>query len=637
MSVIYGIFASEGESPLSSTLSAWGDAMSPHAPDGTFVRVQGRVGMGFQARYTHKRSYLEIQPATDRFGNMLTLDGRIDNHLALAEELDVTDRDTGDSQIVLDGFARWGEGCFARLHGDWALALWSAANQTLYLARDHAGTRTLYFCKRDNGILWSTYLDTFFAENRTYRLSVDFAKAYLSGRPTNNLTPYEDIEVVPAAHYIRIARSRLCCISHWNPLPKETLRYSSDEQYEEQFRSLFGQAVQRRVEDRIHPVIAQLSGGMDSSSIVCMADQVTPLGSIETLSYYDDAEPNWNERPYFTVVEQQRKHTGLHVETPFADRDFEPVPDDLGVARWPGATGSVAKQTASIDKLLQQGDYRSIVSGLGGDELLGGVPSPSPELADYLVSGHWSRLLSQGTQWGLVSRVPLHSLLRGALVFAIRAYDGRGYQGQGVPPWMLPSRRNTTSVRSQKSSFWERIQCSPSAVANGFMWNNLLETLPSNRAFPGTRYEYLFPYLDKDLVDFLLRVPPERLLQPGRRRYLMRRALRGIVPNEILERRRKAYAIRGPLRALQQASDSLERLMQRSHLAEMGVIDVAEFTRCLRAVARGATTQSWPSLTQTALYEVWLQELDGDCLCRNAGAPLVRSGGIFSSLVPSRD
>jgi asparagine synthase (glutamine-hydrolysing) len=635
MSVIYGILTSNEERLEPSTLSGMGDATARHALDGVFVCTQDGIGMGFQATHTHKRSLIEIQPTSNEFGDMLALDGRIDNHLSLAEELGLPARDVADSQVVLAAFARWGERFFERLHGDWALALWSQSDQALYLARDHAGTRSLYFHEDQGIIRWSTYLDSFFTREHSHGLSMEFVRAYLVGGHTENLTPYSGIEAVPPAHYLRYRKSQWTCVAHWTPLAKDTIQYVSSGQYEEHFLHLFSQAVERRVSDRAHPVIAELSGGMDSSSIVCVADRLTPAGELQTISYYDDAEPNWNERPYFSAVERQRKRTGLHVEISFARRGFDVVPPGFGINFWPGLTGSLAKHRTTVDAMLQGGGYRSILSGLGGDELLGGVPSPLPELADHLVTGHWGRFVSQGLRWSLVNRSPLLWKLRDASVFAAKCYGSRPYDKSKGAPWICSGEQNGAGRRSIELSVWQRLKSRPSMIANWFMWGSLLETLPSNRAYAGARYEYLYPYLDRDLVDFLLRVPPDRLLQPQRRRYLMRRALRGIVPEEILERRRKAYAIRGPLLGLQQSGKSLGDLMRESRLAAMGVIDPVIYSRCLKGIVDGSTTDGWAALVQTAMYELWLRSSE-DCDTRHAGVRWPMKQLEISSLVPSR-
>jgi asparagine synthase (glutamine-hydrolysing) len=85
-----------------------------------------------------ERGVFEKKPGSD-------IDGRLDNYRELAQLLELEAHNLSDSQILLAAFDRWGEQCFSRFVGDWALALWSLKDESLYLARDHAGTRSLYF------------------------------------------------------------------------------------------------------------------------------------------------------------------------------------------------------------------------------------------------------------------------------------------------------------------------------------------------------------------------------------------------------------------------------------------------------------------------------------------------------------
>jgi asparagine synthase (glutamine-hydrolysing) len=167
MGIIFGIAKAAGQRVEKSELLEYAQATEKHALDGTVVSTQGQIGMGFQPYYTHQRSNLEALPLIDTQGNILSFDGRLDNHVELHGLLQFRETDVSDSQIVLKAFERWGEDCFSKLVGDWAIALWSHSERTLYLARDHAGTRTLYFGHSEKCILWSTYLETFFTSGRT--------------------------------------------------------------------------------------------------------------------------------------------------------------------------------------------------------------------------------------------------------------------------------------------------------------------------------------------------------------------------------------------------------------------------------------------------------------------------------------
>jgi asparagine synthase (glutamine-hydrolysing) len=151
-----------------------------------------------------------------------------------------------DSQIVLAAFVQWSEACFSRFVGDWALALWSAKDQSLYLARDHAGARTLYFRHEQGEAVWATYLDTFHTRDAKFQLSHDYAACYLAGRFVRDLTPYEGIRSVLPGHYLKIHEGVLSQHQHWSSTVETTLRYDTDAEYEARFLSLFQQSVARR-------------------------------------------------------------------------------------------------------------------------------------------------------------------------------------------------------------------------------------------------------------------------------------------------------------------------------------------------------------------------------------------------------
>ena len=161
MSVIFGVLNPDGQATDEHQLAELAAATESYAPDGTFLKTCGTISMGFQLWSTHERSILESQPLIDGHGNMIAFDGRLDNHRDLCRLLELSAGETSDSKIISTAFLRWRENCFQRFVGDWAISLWSHRDRSLFLARDHAGTRTLYLETRDGRTRWSTYLETF--------------------------------------------------------------------------------------------------------------------------------------------------------------------------------------------------------------------------------------------------------------------------------------------------------------------------------------------------------------------------------------------------------------------------------------------------------------------------------------------
>ncbi len=616
MSIIFGLLESAGSTIDRHRLFDLSKSTNRYALDGTFVVANGRIGMAFQPFHTHERSRLECQPVSDNRGNMLTLDGRLDNHSDLRQLLDIDDPNIPDSGIVLSAFQRWGEACFSRFVGDWAVALWSGKNQSLYLARDHAGTRTLFYELSRDRVLWSTYLETFVLNQRARPLEERYAAAYLGSVPIGDLTPYQEIRSVRPAHFVVLYENTFQQKPHWCWTPPDKIHYRCQQEYEEHFLFLFKQSVQRRTGPGA-PILAQLSGGMDSSSIVCMSDHICksdrrgPGELIDTLSFYDDTELNWNEKPYFSLIESVRGKIGIHFSTSNMDPTLEPADPRSSAYLLPGADSASARHEEVFHSTVAARGYRAIISGIGGDEILGGVPTPLPELADYLVTFDINRLCRQSLSWCLNQRAPLTHLLLRTAWFTFRLYQPFHVDRGQLPPW-ISARLMRTCRDIETERAMRRIRfCAPSRISNGLAWWYVLETLPHLYPEAQVRYEYRYPYLDRDLVDFIFRIPRDQVLRPGRRRFLMRNAMKHLVPPQILERRRKAYVVQGPLRFITGSRNKIATLIDKPLLHDYGLVDVERLRIEAYSITGGEKMIHWAQLMRSISFELWLQSMRG--------------------------
>ena len=252
-------------------------------------------------------------------GAVITWDGRLDNRADLISDLrDFVSVNSTDLAIVAAAYDKWGANCFANLVGDWALSIWKPAHRSLLLARDPIGTKHLYYSMDSYQISWCTILDplVLFA-GKSFSICEEYIAGWLSFFPATHLAPYVGIHSVPPASSVLVRPGKHTVSKYWDFDPKKRICYRRDREYEEHFRGIFAEAVRRRLRsDR--PVLAELSGGMDSSCIVSMADTIAARGAAETprldtVSYYNDSEPNWNERAYFTIIEAKRGRIGCHI------------------------------------------------------------------------------------------------------------------------------------------------------------------------------------------------------------------------------------------------------------------------------------------------------------------------------------
>jgi asparagine synthase (glutamine-hydrolysing) len=613
MSIIFGMKKPNDVAIEDSEFVDLAHATGRYAADGTSWKIDGSVGMGFQPYNTHQRSNLELQPALDTRNNMVTFDGRLDNYQELCNLLNIQDTTLPDSRIVLSAFELWGEEAFSRLVGDWALALWVNTERSIYLARDHAGTRSLYFERSDECVLWGTFLETFFTGQRTREFDKAFAASYLACQPIRELTPYKGIRAIPPAHYLKFHKGELTQKAHWRWMVKSRINYRKDADYEKHFLTLFQQSVERRTGPGA-PILAQLSGGMDSTSIVCLSDHLrrergaAPADLLTTISYYDDSEPNWNERPYFTAVEASRGKAGFHIDVSTFERSWQPANPAKGRYLLPGGDASTLSRESDFVNLVSCGGFRCILSGVGGDEVLGGVPNPLPELGNYLVTLRLSLLLRTSMHWCLATRTPIAHMLGRTALFVANLYRWKSGLATAGLSWIKPQLYHALRERARRDIAREGLLSgTPATISNGLSWWAALDTLPTLYPSLLHRYVYLYPYLDRDLVEFLSSIPQEQLLRPGQRRSLMRRSLREIVPALILERRRKAFVIRRTVSSLRMSADGVKRLFSGSRLEDCGCVDGEQLRLRMNSMIDDRAPEERAQLLRAIALELWLR------------------------------
>src|SRR6202167_6356734 len=319
MTVQFGRWNFEGQPLAPDYIEKVSATLAPYGPDSNESYSKGGVRILYRAFHTTKESGREKQPYISSSGAVITWDGRLDNRAELISELsDSLTTDSTDLAIVATASEKWGANCFAKLIGDWALSIWNPGNRSLILAKDPIGTRHLYYSFDNNQVTWSTILDPLVRlAGKTFALNEEYIAGWFSMFPALSLTPCVGIHSVPPSSSVIIQPGKHAVSKYWDFDPTNQIRYRADAEYEEHFRTVFAKAVQRKLRsDR--PVLAELSGVRDSSSIVCMADNVIARGIVDTprldtISYFDDTEPNWNERPYFVKVEEKRGRTGWHI------------------------------------------------------------------------------------------------------------------------------------------------------------------------------------------------------------------------------------------------------------------------------------------------------------------------------------
>jgi asparagine synthase (glutamine-hydrolysing) len=612
MSVQAGILSFDGEPIARDSLTRIGGSLAEYGPDGETTYCDGPLGLLYRPFHTTEESTMERQPHASTGGNIVSFDGRLDNREELMLQLSgALTGDKTDVGIVATAFDRWGTDCFARLVGDWAISVWNHRHRELVLARDYMGIRHLFYHLSPDRVTWCSHLAPLALCRKNLTLCDRYIAGYLAFDPEAHLTPYQEISAVPPGQFVRIQRAKLTIHRFWFYNTKRPLRYRTDAEYEEHYRYLFCQSVRRRLRTR-SAILADLSGGFDSTSIVCMADQIlkkegAETRRVDTFSFYDPAEPDEDDLRHLTKVENHRGRAGFRVNLKgcgdsllFGDAPFAASPNFAGRA----------EIKVAVSQILQEHKYRVVLSGRGGDEFNGQALNPRVQMADLLLHLRFVELAKQLTAWSLLIRKRpwIQLLFQTLLQLAPTRIHARLSQQGKIDPWISPAfakqhgmsalqMGSTTGVSSVLPSVRDAVH---TIVTLSRQTSSLEPSVIENR----------YPYLDQQLVEFLTTIPLDQLLRPGQRRSLMRRSLAELLPSDVLARKTKSQVSRCFAVTLEKHWKEVEHLLDRPVSSGCGYFLTAPLRDALVAVKNGQTSPYLLRLLRAITLEIWLRSAE---------------------------
>ena len=609
MSVQAGIWNFDGRPVNHDILDRLSHTAAEYGPDGETRYVNGAIGMLYRPFQTTRESRLEQQPYFSANGVLLTWDGRLDNRDDLVTQFhSELGADRTDAAIVAAGFQRWGTNCFEKFVGEWAVTVWDSRNRELLLARDYIGVRHLFYYQKGTRFVWSNHLASLALIGDTFTICDEYVAGYFGYYPDAHLTPYCEVHSVLPGAFVRVREGGATVRRYWTFNPQPKLRFKSDGEYEEQYRFLFRQAVRRRLRTD-SPVLAELSGGLDSSSIVCMADDVlskreAEAPRLDTISYYDSNEPREDDFFHLSKVEERRGRVGIHADLAgcgnslsFEYTSFAPTP----------GFNLRAEITAAFSEMMKQRAHRVTLSGTGGDEFNGQPLNIRIIMAELLIDLRLVELSGQLTTWSLLSGRPWMQLLIGSLIQLLPDSLRARLTEQGrIDHWVERqfARKHRLAARQVEAvkGLWP---CRPSVRDSV----QTILTLGRELTYETpSLMERRFPFLDQTLVKFMTTIPLDQLVRPGQRRSLMRRALSEFIPPEILVRKTKAAARRCYPLTLERHWSVVEELFSAPLTSRLGYVHADRVLHALRHLRDGHVTFYFGRLLSALSLELWLRD-----------------------------
>jgi asparagine synthase (glutamine-hydrolysing) len=562
------------------------NVLEHRGPDGSGFHTAPGVGLG------HRRLAI-IDPAAGHqpmvdpdSQNVIVYNGEVYNYVELRSELEalgyrfITHSDT---EVILKAYDRWGEDCLQRLNGMWALALWDARRQHLFLARDRLGIKPLHYVADGAKFLFGSEAKSLFAAGVPRQLDPELLDAYLAlGYIPAPHCFFRGIRKLPPGHCMVTDGSGTEIKKYWDlPRIDERAMRTDRTAIHEQFSHLISDAVRISMRSDV-PFGAFLSGGLDSASVVTLMAEQTPL-PVRTFTIgfneaaYDErglarlVAAQARTQHHEKVVEREDFHSTLkkvchHYDEPFGDSSAVP-------------TGHVAHLAAAHVKMVLTGD--------GGDEVLSGYPAYQVEK----VAGCYRRVPAparRALESALAGAAPL---TRGRMRYGLNRY-GRILR---TAAWPFTDRLLTKAAWLDRAGRLEivngiRVIPAEDVVADlmrhclwtdpfyRLMYFNLKISLPDDmltkvdRMTMAWSLEARVPFLDYRLVELMAQVHKDVKLRGIERKAVLRRTIGRRLPKPLLRAGKRGFVV--PLRAWFRSGDFAAPLAGKT-LSDWGISDAA--------------------------------------------------------------
>jgi asparagine synthase (glutamine-hydrolysing) len=614
------------------------DTMSHRGPDdgGTWSSPDGRVALG------HRRlSIVDLSPAgrnpmPNEDGTVwITYNGEVYNHLALREELEARGhvyRSHTDTETILHLYEEEGPRCVERLQGMFALAIWDGRRGELFVARDRLGIKPLYFATPGGGFVFASEIKALLEHPAiSAELDEEAFVHYLTFVCTPApLTMFKGIHKLAPGERMTIRRDGSVRREiWWSPMSETAALEVADMDeagMQQRLVDLLRGSIKKRMMADV-PFGVFLSGGVDSSTNVALMSELMN-DPVRTFSVGFHRHEQYNELEYARQI--SKRYGTDHHEVILDESDLESfIPElihhqDEPIADW------VCVPLYFVSKLARDNGTIVVQVGEGSDELFHGydhyisaarfrrrfwepfqrVPRPLRDAASRAALG-----LSERVGRGEVHVQALREAAAGRLPFWGGAICYRGTLKERV----MANGGNGSAPSSYDvvERFWEQAERErPGAdLLQKMTYLELKQRLAElllmrvDKMTMATSVEARVPFLDHELVEFAMALPPEMKVRNGTGKYLLKKAVDGILPSEIVYRRKQGFGapvaewFKGDL------GRRAQREIRQSSLAERGLLDYDELDRMWEAHRTGPVNWAfhlWNIYNVSVWHDYWV-------------------------------
>jgi len=581
------------------------------------------MGMGFRRLSILELKPVGHQPMLDKELQIaLSFNGEIYNHIELREQLITLGYkffSHSDSEVIIKAYHAWGEGCVSHFNGMWAFALWDSRQHRLFCSRDRYGIKPFYYSIAGGYLYWGSEIKQLLLApiDKSYNQAMIWRSLKI-----NSLLIYDDETYWKSIHALKPGHNLIVTgdsveISQYYALDTDNIGTStlSYQKAVDEYRSIFLDAIALQLRSDV-PVGASLSGGMDSSAIVCSAVRhlAEPIDTFS--SFYADA-PALDERKWVEIV---AKHTGSrsHLVSPTANDAMDWWGKATYLNDLPIAAGFVSQY--AVMQSAHSNGVKVLLSGQGSDELTAGYRHASYRyFADLIRQMQFGKLKSELPAYlrknhaaaASIGKILLSTLLPESALYKLE------FSFYRFEPF------NDSFTKQAQKQAGEHILANitdlkASRLANflyNMMHNTSIQTLLhfEDRLSMGHSVESRVPFLDHRLVDFVFSLPSQYKIKPPWTKLIHRQAMKDLIPPKIYHRKDKGifsspfYEVwmKGEMRGF------LQDILASASFRQRGIWNLPKISHQWQRYLSGEM-QSAEMLYNVFALELWFRQFEGE-------------------------
>jgi len=599
-------------------------------PDECGIYVDGNVGFG-----SVRLSIIDIiggqQPLPNEDLNLwIIFNGEIFNYIELRKELEEKGhrfRTQSDTEVIVHLYEEFGESFVSKLNGQFVFSIWDKKNQALFLARDRVGIRPLYYYQTEDLFVYGSEIKAIFEHPKViHKISttgISEILTFWTTIPPN--TVFENIKECPPGHYMKVEDGKIILKKYWELkfANKENYYSGSFEDAANEFSTLFEDAVRIRLRADV-PVAAYLSGGIDSSITTAFIKKIEPK-VLQTFSV-GFTEKEFDETHYQNIASN---YFGTnHVSFKCTTRE---VAENFPKVIWHTETPILRTSPSpmfSLSKKVRENNIKVVITGEGADEILAGYNI----FKENKIRHFWAKDPKSRLRPLLLKKLyPYITALQNANPNALKMFFGYKLNETDSPIYSHLLRWNNSSniKRHLSESILEELKSYDS-------YSNLLSSLNGelNDLDPLLKAQYLemkiflsgyllssqgdrmgmansvegrYPFLDHRVIEFCASLPPDFKLKGLNEKVLLKKMMKGKLPEEILNRPKQAY--RAPILSSFLGEDAPEfvgDLLSEKALIESNIFNPQTVSKLLLKMNSGKAYSEIDNMAITAIISTQL-------------------------------